>query len=85
MKVVPKPEGFDLRNRRSDRTNKAYDWLAQDVLYDASTLIPPEAKTCIVIWQEENDDGATETRYRVAGHGNDVLAALAQVLHARSG
>ena len=84
MKIVEKPEGFELRDLRSTKTGKAYDWLAHDALFSASRDMPKEAKTCIVVWQEETPDGI-ETHHRLAGRGNDVLAALVQVLHARLG
>lgn len=84
MKIVEKPEGLELRDLRSTKTGKAYDWLGHDALYEAAQAMPKDTKTCIVIWQEETPAGV-DTHHRLAGRGNDAIAALSQVLHARLG
>lgn len=84
MKIVPKPEGFDLRDRRSSKSNDAKQWLGHDALFAASEVMPKDTKTCAVVWQEETPKGVN-TVYRLAGESNAVIAALTQALHDRLG
>lgn len=50
MKIVPRPEGYDLRSKRSDRNGDGALWKPTDALYDAYEQIKDrEDVECIVI------------------------------------
>jgi hypothetical protein len=47
---MDKPEGFDLRDRRSDKTGSAKDWLPVDALYKTTLDLPVDASSIAIIW-----------------------------------
>ncbi len=57
LKLVPKPEGFELRDRRSSKTNAGSDWTPRDALYSASQDMTDAADAVTVIWREKLSDG----------------------------
>lgn len=68
MHLVPKPEGFELRDKRSDKSGRGADWTAADCLYDSQqemNTAPPEA--VLVLWYTKSQDGALIYRSRYAG------------------
>jgi hypothetical protein len=70
MKLISKPEGFDLRDKRSDKSNKGADWTVQDALFDASKTIAEAKAHCsgaLVLWREVDAQGNGSTHYRYAG------------------
>lgn len=68
MKLVDKPEGFDLRDKRSDKSSLGKDWGVQDALYDASQVIAGQkANDVVVVWREDLGDGKYFTHFRYAG------------------
>ena len=80
MSSVEKPDGFDLRDRRSSRDRDARLWAPRDALYDASLVMPEDAKCAVVIWMD-----ATETvRAKYAGEHSHVITALTTVLMHRT-
>lgn len=82
MKIVEKPEGFELRDLRSARKHDAAEWIAHDAVYDASTVIPKNAKVAAVLWRDP-DTGWAKARY--AGTADEIVALLSRSLHARLG
>ncbi len=67
LKLVPKPEGFDLRTRRADKQESCEAWEPRDALYEASKEMEgKEVTACVVIWRETTKDG-TRTVARRAG------------------
>lgn len=81
LKLVPKPEGYELRTRRSDKTRDANDWNAADVLYEASQEIDAErCRTLVIAWQTLEDDGTISTEYRSCGPQDGPLRTLLSVL-----
>lgn len=67
IKEIPKPAGFDLRNRRSDKTHKAADWLPADALFDANEAIKKhECKELLIIWWEEKPNQKRSLHWRNA-------------------
>lgn len=79
MKVVPKPEGFDLRSRRADKEGDSSKWEPMDVLYEAhremtNTAVPIDC--AMVIWREQCGDGKTRIRQRRAGSGDSITTTL---------
>ena len=80
MNSVEKPGGFDLRDRRSSRAGDARLWDPRDALYDASLVMPEDAKCAAVVWVD-----AKETVHaRYAGEKSNVIAALTTVLVRRT-
>lgn len=68
MKLVPKPEGFELRNKRSGKKESCEVWEPKDALYSASALMEGKnVSACVVIWQEIDSDGRRKTVARRAG------------------
>lgn len=81
MKLVAKPEGFELRNKRSDKERDAALWNPQDALYDASQEIAKqEVDACIVIWRERHADDSMEVHYRIAGPEGSALILIMKAL-----
>lgn len=63
LRLVPKPEGYELRDKRSEKRNSAADWTPADALYDASQrIIDKQVSGLVAYWWER--DPAT---------GRDVL------------
>ena len=62
-----KPEGFDLRDRRSDKTKLSIDWAPADALYDAAQALKSQScKELVVIWWEETGPNKRNIHWRVA-------------------
>lgn len=91
LKLVPKPEGFELRSKRSDKSNAVADWEPIDALYDAQqamlSLEDPKMKvvSSAVIWFVETEEGALILRTRFASTSPHlivrlVVAALGRVM-----
>lgn len=82
LKVVPKPEGFDLRQRRADRDHDATAWAVHDALYESALEMdsPPESGRIdgvVIGWRVNYDDGTFSTFYRQAGQcGPALLVAI---------
>lgn len=79
LKLVPKPEGFELRDRRSNKTGMGCDWEPQDALYDVSKEIAKPDVDCdavMVIFRKRLPSGGTLTCVRFSGascDGPDLL------------
>lgn len=68
MKLVPKPEGFELRDKRSDKSNDGSLWSAQDALHGASQeMAKYEVMDALICWRELHKDSTTTVHYRHAG------------------
>lgn len=64
--VIEKPLGFELRDKRSDKTRKSDDWTAQDALFDASQAIKGgEVEDVVILWREK---GSNDVLFRQAGN-----------------
>lgn len=86
LKLVPKPSGFELRDKRSDKTNSSADWGVQDALYSVSQEIAKseaEYDTIIIMYRKSTPEGYV-TRKRVAGKseavGDLLLNGIAKVM-----
>lgn len=66
MKPVPKPEGFEMRDKRSTKSNKASDWTPSDALYSASTRIAGKRVDDLVVYWWEVDEGSGDRILRFA-------------------
>jgi hypothetical protein len=68
VKLVPKPEGYELRTRRADKQESCEAWEPRDALYEASNLMDgKDVRACVVIWQEVDGKGETRIHARRAG------------------
>lgn len=61
---VPKPEGFDLREKRAAKTDDAELWTAEDAIYSTFQRIKGKDITQLVVyWWERHEDGAEYLHY----------------------
>lgn len=68
MKLVPKPEGFELRDKRSEKKSDAALWVPQDAMFDASKeQAAQDVEALFICWREKMPDGNTRTHFRFAG------------------
>lgn len=68
MKLVPKPEGYELRTRRADKQESCEKWEPRDALYEASHLMQgKDVDACVVIWREADGKGGHSIKARRAG------------------
>lgn len=68
MKLIPKPEGFELRDKRSDKSASGADWQVGDALYDAQQEINKvDCNSVMILWTKVEADGTTSTNYRYSG------------------
>jgi hypothetical protein len=65
LKVLPKPEGYDLRAARAEKSESARDWLPQDALYDASKRIAESGVqgALVVCWYAKSETGLPVVKY----------------------
>lgn len=70
LRLVPQPEGFELRDKRSTKSKSCSDWEVQDALYSASQEIAKpdvECDSVVVIFRKRFPNGATLVCTRIAG------------------
>ncbi len=68
MKLVQKPEGYELRTRRAEKKESCEEWEPRDALYESQQMMEgKEVRACVVIWQEVEPDGTKKTKGRRAG------------------
>lgn len=75
LKLVPKPEGFDLRDRRSDKKCDASLWTPHDALYDAQQNLVKSGEECdalVVFFRVRLSSGRWVVKRRVSGNGDAV-------------
>lgn len=81
LKLVQKPEGFELRDKRSDKSGQGADWLPVDALYSVQQrLADKNCSALMVVWREVNPDGTTSTCTRYAGDRTTKLDLLITAL-----
>lgn len=78
LKLVPKPEGFELNRIRADKTSDATRWHPEDAFYDAYLDMQknPAVKALVVAWYESDGKGNIILRNRIAGESNNDITAL---------
>lgn len=82
LKLVEKPEGFELSARRAEKKESATEWFPKDALYSASKELDGKApaKALLVAWYAMDDDGTQQFRYRLyCENPNDATALGADV------
>lgn len=78
LKLVPKPEGFELRDKRSDKSGQGCDWEVQDALYNVSQEIAKADVNCdavLIIYRKQFENGSRLTCTRFSGK-TDAAADL---------
>jgi hypothetical protein len=87
LKLIPKPEGFELRDRRSSKQGDASVWRPTDALYDAQQAMvnaPEPVTAVVVVWREQGEDGRWRPRSRISGEQGSapqlMLAALGDIM-----
>jgi len=86
LRAVPKPEGFDLRDRRSEKTNDATAWLPEDALYDAQQAMRGKMKptsAMVVAWFYHDEEGTERLTFRLYNKTTNDGVALAAILPTR--
>lgn len=65
MKTVPKPQGFDLRDKRAMKSSDPTDWTPADAVYSASQRIQGKEVTDLVVywWERDPDTGESYLRW----------------------
>lgn len=79
LRIIPKPEGFELRSRRVRTKEDGSLWTADDVLFDVSQEIKGKPiSEMIVIWREdcEDDDSSYYTKSRRATQSRSDAAEM---------
>lgn len=86
LRAIPKPEGFELRDKRSEKTNDAAAWLPEDALYDAQQAMMGEMKpstAMVVAWFYRDAEGKQRLTFRLYNQTNNDGVALAAMLPMR--
>lgn len=85
MPDIPKPEGYDLRNKRSERSQNAKDWLPEDALYKASIdmKIAQPADAMMIAWFYYNEDGVLTIHHKEWGSDARMALALIELMKDR--
>ncbi len=79
MKLVSRPEGFDLRERRAKKQGDAKQWTPADALYDASERSAKMDVTQLAVyWWERLGDGTEELRWSHSTQSSAEHAYLLQ-------
>lgn len=79
LKLVSKPEGFEWRDRRSDKTGMGCDWTPQDALFDSSQEIAKPDVDCdavLIIYRKRLSNGSTLTCTKFSGPTDAVTSLL---------
>lgn len=65
LEIVPKPEGFDLRERRMLKNEDGSLWTVQDALHAACRDMEGKNVTGVIIaWREDFDDSSFIVKWR---------------------
>lgn len=78
LKLVPKPEGFELRDKRSDKSGMGCDWAPQDALYAVSQeMLKPDVNcdAVLIIYRQKFPNGSKLTCTKFSGE-SDAAADL---------
>ncbi len=90
LRLLPKPDGHDLRVKRATKAQDASQWLPEDALFEVSTLMGKRAPTgaFIAAWYEECDCGCGNIRLRVRQwheRHTDTIALATEVFRELTG
>lgn len=80
LKLIPKPEGYEFRDKLSEKANDAALWQPTDALFDASAAMKDRPiHSAIVVWSENLPDGARKIHFR---HSGPEGTATTLIVHA---
>ncbi len=65
MKIVPKPEGFEMRQKRADKAEVSRLWLPEDAMHAASAAMKDPKLAILVAWYEKHENGHHVLKYRI--------------------
>lgn len=83
LRVIPKPEGFDLRLARAVKEDSGKCWTPADILYDSQQLMEkhPPAQAAVVAWYTRLPNGSLQIKYQVSyEHDRQGVALAADLL-----
>lgn len=85
LKMVPKPEGYDMREKRATKAESGKQWLPDDALYQAFERINKgDAKpvgAIAIVWYEKLDNGSLCVKYSISNeYDRQAIALLADAL-----
>lgn len=86
LRLVPKPDGYELRDKRSTKEDDPSVWTPADALYDASERIRgKDVSQLVVYWWERKPDGREVMMWAnattgIAEHGWLLQKALHSLL-----
>jgi hypothetical protein len=84
LRALPKPDGFELREKRADKACDGRKWLPEDALYDASRQMhdDPPVGAMIVAWYARNEEsGNVVLKYRCwHEHDRQTMALAADLV-----
>jgi hypothetical protein len=76
--AVPKPEGYDFRDKLSDKDMDPEKWLPKDALFDAYLETGDDDTECMVcIWRSKKHG----IQYRQAGNLDSCVATVVRWLN----
>jgi len=89
LRLVEKPQGYELRDRRSNKTEDPSQWTPADAVYDASERIRGKEVTQLVVYWWERENGREVLKWAVATsgiaeHGWLLQKALQELLSPKS-
>ncbi len=83
LRALPKPDGFELREKRAEKADDGRKWLPEDALFDASRAMQdaPPTQAMIVVWYSRNEDGKVVLKYRCwHEHDRQTMALAADLV-----
>jgi len=83
LRIIQKPEGFDLRFARAEKENNGKCWTPEDVLYDAQQLMGkhPPTQAALVAWYTRLPNGNLQIKYNCSfEHDRQAVALAADLL-----
>ena len=80
LEIVPKPEGYELRERRAEKKGSGMEWKPLDALYSASQHMHgeyPPTVACAVVWYTRTTEGKLTLKWDIAYETERAHVALA--------
>jgi hypothetical protein len=76
--MIPEPEGFELREKRAERSGSARDVTPLDALFDAYERVKsnPKVQCLFVCWYELSENGLPVLKWSSASDWSRGTAAL---------
>lgn len=88
LKLVPKPDGYELREKRANKKENCELWLPEDALHSASKRMAaePPVLAAVVAWYCRDEKGCLRVRYDVwQEHDRQSIALCSDLLDTMQG